>query len=104
MSSESNIHLSNRPLEARVDALGEAYGYTIALISEAPEPADRMRFTLFVKDDRLLEMSLLFHKIAQDLAALIPDKAGPSCELCGKPAPWEGLTHPECMKREQYGP
>ena len=28
---------------------------------------------MFVKDDRLLEMSLLVHKIAQDLAALLPD-------------------------------
>ena len=103
MSSEYSMHLSNRSLEGRVVDLGESYGHTIALISEATEPANRERFTLFIKDDRLLEMSLLFHKIAQDLAALLPDvDACCRCEQCRADAEAERQREPtDTIPREE---
>ena len=126
MSSEYSLHIHARPLVGRVVSLGEGYGTTVTLDSEVAEHTNRERFTLFIKDDRLLEMSLLFHKIAQDLAALLPDvdaccrcvpgtpddqcaehgygafkiKAVASCPLCGHSSP-EGKVHTDCAAYEE---
>ncbi len=76
MSSESSISLHDSLIRGQVTDLEGTGATTVALIlldAWGARHTNDQRFTLFIPDDRLLEMSLLFHKIAQDLAALIPD-------------------------------
>lgn len=83
MSSEYSIHLGNRHIAGRVESLSPELSSTVVRLTVGDmslgtgDPSTRAGFILYVKNDRLLEASLLFHKIAQDLAALIPD-----VELC----------------------
>ena len=72
MSSEFSIHLGDKPVKGKVYDLSPPSGIMVTVDVEAPGNAEA-GVRLFVPRDRLLEASLLFHKIAQDLAALLPD-------------------------------
>ncbi len=75
MSSEYSIHLGDKPIEGKVYDLGGTFPAIMVTVEvEAPfgSTADA-EIKLFISRDRLLEASLLFHKIAQDLAALLPN-------------------------------
>lgn len=131
MSSESSIFLHDRLIRGQVTALEDTGTTTVALIlldAQGARYTNDERFILFIPDDRRLEASLLFHKIAQDLAALLPDvdacchcipglpdakcaehgaeaykineEAGDECPLCGKPSV-AGGPHTACAAREQ---
>ncbi len=126
MSSEYSIHLEDKPIEGRVYDLGSQSGIMATVEVEAQSNSGAAH-RLFIPRDRLLEASLLFHKIAQDLAALLPDvdaccrcvpgtpddqcaehgygadkikQAAGVCPLCDEPAEG-GLVHQECVCREQ---
>ncbi len=70
MSSEYSIHLGDKPVKGEVVSLNPELSSTVVRVKV---DNSNHKFVLYVKDGRLLEMSLLFHKIAQDLAALLPD-------------------------------
>lgn len=72
MSSEYSIHLHDKPIEGQVSDLGPQSGIMVTVSVAAPTNA-AAGVRLFLDKDRLLEASLLFHKLAQDLAALLPD-------------------------------
>ncbi len=97
MSSEFSIHLGDKPVKGKVYDLSPPSGIMVTVDVEAPGNAEA-GVRLFVPRDRVLEASLLFHKIAQDLAALLSDKAGPSCPLCDEPSEGEEI-HSECVSR-----
>ena len=131
MSAESTIFLHDRLIRGQVTDLEGTGSTTIALITidgQGARHTNDERFTLFVPDDRRLEVARLFHKIAQDLAALLPDvdaccrcvpgtpddqcaehgygahkikRAASECPLCGEPSP-RGEVHLTCAHREQY--
>ncbi len=127
MSSEYSIHLGDKPIKAQVGALSPSRIMIELEVRSLHDVDTQLR--LFLTSDRLLEASLLFQKIAQDLAALIPDvdaccrcvpgtpddqcaehgfkafqiKAAASCPLCGQSS-LGGWAHPECIAREEYRP
>ncbi len=94
MSSEYSIHLGDKPIKGRVYDLGEQSGIMVTVDLEALGNADA-GVRLFVDRDRLLEASLLFSKIAQDLVALLPEPE----------ADWPTHQHgPDDMEASQHGP
>lgn len=123
MSSESSIYIGAMPIKGEVVTLNPELASTVVRIKV--NDGDH-KLVLYIKDDRLLEACLLFHKIAQDLAALLPDvdaccrcvpgtpddqcalhgygafkiKAAASCPLCDKPSPG-GEVYQECADYEQ---
>ncbi len=75
MSSELMIHQGAKRLTGRVTALAES-GYTVVglLFRDAvPTAKNAERITLYIDDDKILEAVLVFQKLAQELAALLPD-------------------------------
>ncbi|KKL46421.1 hypothetical protein LCGC14_2345720 [marine sediment metagenome] len=75
MSSELMIHQGAKRLTGRVNAL-KGSGYTVVGLhfydADQTAGADD-RITIYINDNKVLEAVLVFHKIAQELAALLPD-------------------------------
>ncbi|MDP2324709.1 MAG: hypothetical protein Q8N51_11835 [Gammaproteobacteria bacterium] len=84
MSSEYSIHLGDKEIKGRVADLGKLSGFMVTVEVEAVGNAGA-GVRLFLSPERALEASLLFHKIAQDLAALLPDDSDTDarCQGCG---------------------
>ena len=73
MSSEYSIRLGDSPIRGRVDRLDGLSCTVVKIRAGNLDDPPEQSLALFMPDDRLLEPSLLFHEIAQDLAALLPD-------------------------------
>ena len=75
MSSELMIHQGTKRLTGRVNTL-DGSGYTVVGLTFLNDGDDYTgsaeRITLYLENDRLLEALLVFNKLAQDLAALLP--------------------------------
>jgi hypothetical protein len=104
MSSEYSMHLWDKKLEARVYDLDDLPRVTVSLVAEEVEftASTTERFYLYIDKSRLAEVTLLFHKIAQDLADLAvvhatKEHEPKDCPLCGKPGPG---VHSECAAHE----
>ena len=76
MSSELMIHQGAKRLTGRVNTL-DGSEYTVVGLTFLNDGDDYTgsaeRITLYLENDRLLEAVLVFRKLAQELAALLPD-------------------------------
>ena len=94
MSSEYSIHLGDRHIASGVFPLSPELTSTVVRLTVGDGDGGyrtEEKCVLYVKDDRLLEMSLLFHKISQDLARLLDMDA---CRC-------QGEAHQGCIVHEQ---
>ena len=74
MSAEYSIHVEDRPVRSKTDHLGPVHATaTVRLIFGGKKDwKTESHVLLFIKDDRLWELSRLFTDLGQSLAALAP--------------------------------